>query len=111
MARFSLGFLDAFIGCDAGANDRCRIACRQRGRDMGDVIRVGEDVFGKAAVLRVATELRLGAHRFPGRQAMLAMTACREEPGDANTVAFLHPCHTSADCNDQPDALMAGNKW
>ena len=32
---------------------------------MGDVIRVGEDVLGKAAVLGIAAELRLGTHSLP----------------------------------------------
>ena len=78
---------------------------------MGDVIRVGEDVLGKAAVLGIAAELRLGTHSLPPRQAILAMTAGRIEPGHADPVALLHACHARSNGGDQPDALVARNEW
>ena len=54
---------------------------------MSDVIRVGEEVVGKAAVPGIAAELRLGAHSLPARQAILAMTTRRVELGDPDPVA------------------------
>jgi hypothetical protein len=46
---------------------------------MSPIIRVGEEVFGKAAASGVAAELRLSANRFPGSQAVFAMTTRRIE--------------------------------
>ena len=56
---------------------------------MGDVVGIGEEVLGEAAILGIAAELRLGADRLPGRQAILAMTAGGIEPGHADPVALL----------------------
>jgi hypothetical protein len=42
------GFLDAFIGGDARANDRCRFRGFQPGRYVGDVIRIPARNFSTA---------------------------------------------------------------
>ena len=66
LASLSLGLLDALVGRYAGADDRRRLLGIEVRRNMGDVVRIGEKIFGKAAVLGVAAELRLGADRLPG---------------------------------------------
>jgi hypothetical protein len=38
------------------------------------------------------------------------MTARRVEPGNPDSIAFLHYCHTRSDGSDQSDGLMAGNE-
>src|SRR5450432_2306975 len=78
---------------------------------MGDVIRVCQEVFGKAAILRITAELRFRAHRFPGRQAILAMTTRRVEPWHTDPVAFLHNRYSRSDGGDQPDGFVARNEW
>ena len=105
-----LGLLDALVGGDAGADERRGLLGVKAGRYVGDVVRVGDDVLGKAAVLGVAAELRLGAHRLPGRQAILAMTASRVEPGHADPVALLDDRDAGADRGDEADGLMARNE-
>ena len=105
-----LGLLDALVGGDAGADERRGLLGVKAGRDMGDVVRVGEEVFGKAAVLGVAAELRLGADRLPGRQAILAMAAGRVEPRHADAVAFLDDRDARADRGDAADGLVAGDE-
>ena len=62
---FAAGLLDPFVGGDAGANKRRGVRGRKAGRHMGDVIRVRQEVLGKAAVPGIAAELGFGAHRFP----------------------------------------------
>src|SRR5271156_1094905 len=74
---------------------------------MGDVIRVCDEVFGKAAVLRVASELHLRTDGFPTCQAILTMAACRVKPRHAYPVTLLHPPHPRSDGNDQADGLVA----
>ncbi len=40
---------------------------------MGNIIRIGEEVFGETAVPGVAAELRLSTHRFPtGKDVIVA---------------------------------------
>src|SRR5271156_1489147 len=74
---------------------------------MGDVIRVCDEVFGKAAVLRVASELHLRTDGFPLCQAILTVAACRVKPRHAYPVTLLHPPHSRSDGNHQADGLMA----
>jgi hypothetical protein len=77
---------------------------------MGNVIWIGEEVFGKTAVPGVAAELRLRAHRLPARQAVLAVTTRRVEPRHPDPVALLHNCHARSNGSDQTDRLMARNE-
>src|SRR5271170_7165278 len=74
---------------------------------MGDVIRVCDDIFGKAAIPGVASELHLRTDGFPTCQAILTMAACRVKPRHAYPVTLLHPPHPRSDGNDQADGLMA----
>ena len=74
---------------------------------MGDVVRIGDDVFGKAAVLGVSAELGFRAHRLPCRQAIFAVSAGRVEPGHAHAIARLHRGHARADGGYQADAFVA----
>lgn len=60
-------FLDALVGGDAGADDRGRFPRAESGRDVRDIVRIGQHIFGKPAILGVAAEFGLAAHRFPCR--------------------------------------------
>ena len=78
---------------------------------MGDVIRVGNNIFSEAAILVVTAELRFSTNRLPSRQAILAMTARRVEPGHSDPITFLYRRHARSEGDDPSDALMAGNEW
>jgi hypothetical protein len=103
-----LGLLDALVRRDACADERRGFARCQTCRDVGDVVRVRHDVFGKATVLRVAAELRFGAHGLACREAKLAVTAGGIEPGHADTVALLDRRHARAESGDNADTLVPG---
>jgi hypothetical protein len=96
LSRFRSRFFDAFIGGDAGANDRSGFDGLKAGGNVGDVIWIGQNVFGKAAVLGVAAELRVGTNRLPSGQAIFAMTARRIKPGHTHAVAYLDDAVTPA---------------
>ena len=106
-ARPRLSLLDPLVGRDSSADQRRGFRRRKTGRNMGNVVRVGKDILGKTAVRGVAAELRLRAHRFPSRQAILAVTARRVEPGHSDAVALLNDRHARSNGGDQTDGLMA----
>ncbi len=54
---------------------------------MGNIIRVGKEVFGETAVPGVAAELRLSTHRFPVSQAILS----DRKPSKATAPRPNHP--------------------
>ena len=105
-----LGLLDALVGGDTGADEGRGLLGVEAGRYVGDVVRIGDEILGKAAILSVAAELRLGADRLPGRQAMLAMTAGRVEPWHADAVALFDDRDAGADRGDAADGLMTRNE-
>ena len=78
---------------------------------MGDVVRVREEVLGKAPVFGIAAELGFGANRLPSRQTIFAMAARRVEPGHPNPVSLLYDRHARSNGGDKPDGLMARNEW
>jgi hypothetical protein len=78
---------------------------------MGDVIRIGDDVFGEAAVPGIAAEFRVGTDRLPCRQAMLAMTAGRVEPRHSDPIAFPGDLDAGAYGCNAADGFVAGNEW
>ena len=82
----------------------------EAGWDVGDVVRIGDEILGKAAVLGVAAELRFAADRFPSREAMLAVAAGRIEPGHADAVALFDDRDAGADRGDAADGLMTRNE-
>jgi hypothetical protein len=65
LTRSVAGFLDALVRRDTGTDDRRRFLGAKTRGDMCDIIRIGEDIVGKATVLSIAAELRLAANRFP----------------------------------------------
>src|ERR1700728_641610 len=77
---------------------------------MGNIIRVGEEVFSKTAVPGVAAELRLSTHRFPTSQAVLAVTTRRVEPRHPDSITLLHSCGARSNGSDQTDSFMARNE-
>ncbi len=109
-ARPCCGLLDSFVGGYPGTDERRSLGSLKAGRDMGHVIRVREDVLDEAAVPGITAELRLGAHRLPSRQAILAMTTRRVEPRNADPVALLHDRNARSNGRYQTDALMSRNE-
>src|SRR5271156_1272082 len=77
---------------------------------MGNIIRIGEEVFGETAVPGVAAELRLSTHRFRTSQTVLAVTTRRVEPRHPDPITLLHNCHARSNGSDQTDSLMARNE-
>src|ERR1700733_2863 len=67
LAGFRFGLLDPLIGRDASADQWGSIQRREAGRYMGDVVRVCEEVIGKAAVFGIAAELGFRANGLPSR--------------------------------------------
>ena len=107
---FRLRLLDSFISRNA-CTDKWRSLDRFQTRwNVRDIIWVCKDVFGKATVLRIAPKLRVGADCLPRRKAILTVPTCGVEPWNADTVALLHGRHTTTDCDNGPDGLMARNK-
>ena len=110
LARSCLRLLQPLVGGDTGTNDRRRIHRSQTGRDVGDVVRVGNDVLGEATVLRVTAVFRLAADGFPGCQTVFAVATSRVKPRHADPVTFLHHRHAGPDRDHPPDALVARNE-
>jgi hypothetical protein len=77
---------------------------------MGDVVRIGDDIFGEAAILGIAAEFRVGTDRLPCGQAMFAVTAGRVEPRYSDPVAFSNNLDTGPDRGNAADGLMTGNE-
>ncbi len=65
LTGLGFGLLDAFVGSDAGADERRGFLWRQAGGDVCYVIWIGEEVLGETAIFAVAAKLRLGTDRFP----------------------------------------------
>ncbi len=106
LARFGFGHLDALIRGDTRTDERCRLGGREAIRNVRDVRRVGENVLGKAAILCVAAELRVRAHRLPRLQTILAMAAGRVEPRHTHAIAILHQRHACAHLGHAANRLM-----
>ena len=56
-AGLRFGLLDTLVGGDAGADERRGFLGVKAGWYMRDIIGIGDEVFGEAAILRVAAEL------------------------------------------------------
>ncbi len=110
LPRPNIGYLDAFVGGDAGTDDRCGFLRRQILRHMRDILGVGQDVFGKTAVLRVAAEFSFGTNGLPRSEAILAMAASRIEPWHADTFPFPDTGDSGAQRNHDADTLVTGDK-
>jgi hypothetical protein len=105
-----LGFADALVGGDAGAEDR-----RQRGeiaalRQAGHVGRSADRVFGERPVHAVAAVVLALAERLPAGRAVFAAAAGVVQPGDADRVAFLEPAYTGTERGDDAGALVSGDE-
>lgn len=77
---------------------------------MGDVVRISDDIFGEAAISGIAAEFGVGTDHLPSREAMLAMTAGRVEPGHPDPVALLDEFDAGAHRRYAAHGLMAGNE-
>src|SRR6187402_534653 len=96
-SRPGLRLLDALVRRDAGADERSRIPGGQCRRYVRNVIRIGNNVLGEAAVLRVSAELRLRTYGFARSEAILTVSAGRIKPGHAHPVPFSNRRHARPD--------------
>lgn len=110
LAGARVGLLEPLVDGDAGAEDRRDFSEFDVFRQNSDVVRVGQYVFGIAAVHRVAGVLLALAEGLPAGQAVLAAAAGGVQPGDADPVAFLHSGHSAAHRGDVADAFVTGNE-
>lgn len=110
IARAGAGLLDAFIRRDAGADDRCGGLRSQPLRNMRDVVGIGENVLGEAAVTRVAAKLRLRTNGLPSRETVFTVPTRRVEPRHADPIAFLHILNILTDRAGDPDTFVTRNE-
>jgi len=71
-----------------------------------DIVRVCQQVFSEAAILGIAAELRLRAHRFPRVQTVVALTTSGIEPRHADAVALFNDSYARADRGHTTDGFM-----
>ena len=110
LAGSGLGGLQSLVDGDARAEDRRNVEEVDIVGKVTNIVGIGEDIFGKAAIDRIAGVLLFVAKRLPATQAMHAVPAGGVEPGHADPVAFLHMGDARTDGGDMPDAFMAGNE-
>ena len=104
--------LQPLVDRHAGAQDRGDVDEPDIGRQVTDIVGIGENIFGKTAIHRIAGILLGLAERFPSAEAMNTVPAGGVEPGDADTVALLHIGHAATHRDHMTDTLMAGNeRW
>ncbi|KAF1852498.1 hypothetical protein Lal_00037231 [Lupinus albus] len=110
LTRAHLGFLQALVDGHARAqHGGCRAEV-QPVRQAADEVGIGQTIFGKAAVDRIAGVLLFGTQGFPAGAARRAATTGRMQPGHADTVAFLDVLHARAQRGDVARAFVAGNE-
>src|SRR3546814_6292446 len=96
-----LGGLQSLVDGDARAEDRRNVEEVDIVGKVTNIVGIGEDIFGKAAIDRIAGVLLFVAKRLPATQAMHAMPAGGVEPGHADPVAFLHMGDARTDGGDK----------
>ena len=77
---------------------------------MPDIVRIGQNIFSKTAIDRIAGIDLFTAKGFPAGNAVMTMTTGRMQPRHAYTVAFLDGCDTFANFENNPDTFVAGDK-
>ncbi len=107
VVRPGVGDLEPFVNGHAGAEDRRDLDKADVGGQVTDIVGIGNDIFGEAAVHRIAGVLLLLAQGLPAAHTVLAMATGGVKPGHADPVAFLHVPHACADGDDMAHALMA----
>ena len=110
LAGACTGDLEALVDSDTGAENRRDLVELDVLRQDANVVRVGQHVFGVAAIDRVAGVLLAFAEGFPASQAVLAAAAGGVQPGHADAIALLHPGHAGTHRRDVANAFMAGNE-
>ncbi|MNF91961.1 hypothetical protein D3C84_745850 [compost metagenome] len=110
LARAGVGHLQALVDGHPGAEDRGDLDEADAGRQMADVLGLGQGVLSEAAVHRVAGVALRVAEGFPAAQAVFAVAAGRVQPGNADPVAFLDVGDPGAHGDHVADAFVAGNE-
>lgn len=77
---------------------------------MRDVVGIGENVLGEAAVTRGAAKLRLRTNGLPSRETVFTVPTRRVEPRHADPIAFLHVLNILADRDGDPDTFVTRNE-
>src|SRR5271156_2820294 len=72
-SRLRRSLLDPLVGRDSSADQRRGIRRRNTGRNVGNIIRIGEYKFSKTTLLGIAAELCLSTPRLPASQAELTV--------------------------------------
>ena len=110
LPRPDLGLFQSLINGDPGAQDgRCGTKLQLR-REMPDIGRIGQCVFGKGAIDGISRiDLRL-AERFPTRPAVLASAAGRMQPRNADPVALFDATHAWPKGSHVTDTFVTRNK-
>ena len=110
LARPRFGLLEALVDGNARTHDRRGGSEVELVGDVPDIAWIREDVFGEAAIDRVAGVLLFETERLPARGAVLAMTAGGVEPRHADAIAFLDGGDAATDGDDVARALVARNE-
>ena len=77
---------------------------------MAHIVGIGHHILGKAAIDRIAGVLLLLAQGFPATQTMHAVAAGTVEPGQADTVAFLHMFYIATGLHHHTGPFVARNE-
>lgn len=93
-----------------GAEDRCDFVELDIFRQQAHVIRVSQNIFGIAAVDRIAGILLTGAQGFPAGQAVFAAATGAVQPRYTDPVAFFDSGNSTAHCGHVTNAFVTGNK-
>ena len=109
-ARLAFGFLKPLIDRDTGTKHRGCIAKFKRIGQMANIVWIGQNIFGKAAIHGIAGIKLLATQCFPAGNAVMAMPAGGMQPRHTNTVALLDGCHAFANFGNDADTFMAGDK-
>ena len=105
-----VGYLEALVHGDAGAQDGRDLQRIDAVRDSWGVGGVDQHVGAEAAVDAVAPVLLALAQRFPAGATVFAGAARRPQPGVADLVADLQVVDALAERYDGAVALVAGNE-
>jgi hypothetical protein len=112
VARASSGDFDGFVGRDTGARERRSVDRRDSFRHLDDVVLMGLDELGEAAVDRVSGVLLLEAERLPSGDAVVADSARIAQPRNCDAVAHRNFANARAELFHDADALVARDeRW
>ena len=108
---FGIRYLQTLVDRHASTENRRDFVEINVLRQVTNKIRIGDDIFGKATIDRIACIKLLFAECFPAAQAMTTVATCGIKPWNADAVAFLNVFDTATDSRNITDAFMPRNEW